>query len=326
MSEEVKSLPEYSTVEEIRDNFTIAELVDKAKNENLSEWLASNFYLGQAQKVLDLVENDANDAEIFAILCRIFKIDMNALTDEEAAKISHSLETIRARLNNKAIVAECQADLARAVWGGADVIVLSGEDEFNIALGVPSKTYRGENNTLIEIFYDEDVNLDEKNIVIENAQIFLRSNINFTANNSKNIKVIRGNKKKLDGDDLTEVFKILKGKSPFESIDNYRQRAENVKGVAVGYALFKSADYNFDAQSFGFAPTWDLKFIDVLRDFVKGKKFTVKVAPDVAEKIYFNERKLQIFADFTFADNKLTIASLYLETANAGRVFIENWQ
>lgn len=323
--DENKNLPEYATLEEVAKNFSVAELVEKAKNENLSEWLASNFYLGQGQKLLEIVENGGNDSEVFALLCRIFKIDMNSLSDEEANKISHSLDTIRARLNNKSVVAENQSDLARAVWSGADTIVLSGEDEFNIALGVPNKNYKCENNTLIEIFYDEDVNLDEKNIVIENAQIFLRSPINFKADNSKNIKVIRGNKKKLDGDDLTEVFQILKGKSPFESIENYRTRAENVKGVAVGYALLKSADYNFDAQTFGFAPTWDLKFIDVLRSFVKDKKFTVKIAPEVAEKIYYNERKLQIFADFTFADNKLTIASLYFETANAGRIFIENW-
>lgn len=327
MSEEnTKVLPEYATIEEVRQNFTLAELVEKAKNDNLSEWLASQFLLGQAQKLLDLVENESPDEELFAILCRIFKVDLNALTDEEVKKISHSLDNIRARLANKAVVAETQPQLSKAIWQGADTIILRGENEFSLPLGVPNKKFVGENNTLIEVFYDEDVDFDSKGLIIENAQVFLRSPINIKLDNSKNVKVIKGNKKKLEGDDLTDVFHVLKGRSPFESIDSYRQRAENCKGIAVGYALLRSADFNFDAQTFGFDPTWDLKFIDVLRDFVRGKKFTIKVAPDVAEKLYYNERKLQIFADFTFADNKLTVASLYFETANAGRIFIENWQ
>lgn len=326
MDENKKTLPEYATVEEIRNNFTITELVEKAKNENLSEWLASNFLLGQAQKLLDLVENDAGDKEIFALLCRIFQIDMNGLSEDEAKEISASLDNIRSRLANKAIVAEDQADLARAVWGGADTIILRGESEFSIPIGVPNKKFVGENNTVIEIFYDEDINLDEKNIVLENVQIFLRSPINLTINKSQNVKVITGNKKTLAPEnDLSEVFKVLKGRSPFESVDSYRQRAENCKGVAVGYALLKSSNYEYDSNSFKIEPVWDLKFIDVLRNFVAGKKFTIKIAPEVAERLYYNERKLQIFADFTFAENKLTIASLYLETQGAGRIFIENW-
>jgi hypothetical protein len=323
MSEE-KSIPEYATLEEIRDNFTIPELVEMAKEQNLSEWLASQFLLGQAQKLLDLIENESPDSEIFAILCRIFKIDMNALTDEDAAKISHSLDNIRARLANKAVVAETQPQLSKAIWSGADTVILRGEEEFSLPLGVPNKKFVGENNTLIEVFYDEDVDFDSKGLIIENAQIFLRSPIKIKLDNSKNVKVICGNKKKLDGDDLADVFHVLKGRSPFESAENFRNRVENCKGIAVGYALLRSADFNFDAQTFKFAPTWDLKFIDVLRNFIRDKNFAIKVAPDVAEKLYYNERKLQVFADFTFADDRLTIASLYFETQSAGRVSIES--
>lgn len=322
MEENIKSLPEYATLEEIRDKFTIAELVEKAQNDNLAEWLASNFLIGQGQKLLEIVENGGNFTEIFSLLCRIFKVDMTTLSDEDAAKISHSLDTIRARLANKAVVAESQSELARAIWSGADTIVLKGEAEFSLPLGVPNKKFIGEGNTLIEIFYDEDVDFDAKGIVVENAQIFLRSQINFKADNSKNLKVICGNKKLIEGNDLSDVFQVLKGRSPFESADAYRNRAENIKGVAVGYTLLNSADYNFDGNSFKLAPVWDLKFIDVLRTFVAGKNFSIKVAPDVAEKLYYNERKMQIFADFGYTD-KLTISALYLETASAGRIYLE---
>ena len=85
-----------------------------------------------------------------------------------------------------------------------------------------------------------------------------------------------------------------------------------------------SGNYNFDEQTFNIEPTWDLKYMPCLKNFVVGKKFSLKLAPDVAQNLYNNERRLQIFADFTFSD-KLTVASLYLETASAGRIFIENW-
>jgi hypothetical protein len=168
---EMKSLPEYASLEDIRNNFSITELVTAAKENNLAEWLASNFLLGQGQKLLDLVENDANDDEIFALLCRIFKVSFDDLSNDEAIKISHSLDTIRARLANKAVVAETQPELARAIWQGADTIILKGENEFSLPLGVPNKKFIGEGNTLIEIFYDEDVDFDAKGIVVENAQI-----------------------------------------------------------------------------------------------------------------------------------------------------------
>ena len=325
MENENKSLPEYSTLEETRKEFSMQELVTFAKEGNLAEWLASSFFLGQSQKLLDVVESGGSDEEIFAILCRIFNLNLDELNDEDAAKISHSLDKVRARLNNKAAVVESQPELAKAVWGGADTVCLTGENLFYIPLGVTNKHFIGEENTVIEIFFDEDVDLDSKNITVENAQIFLRTPINLKIDNSKNVKIITGNKKKADGSaDLSGVLQVLKGRSPFESVENYRNRAENCKGVAVGYVTLNSGDYNFDDQTFKINPTWDLKYIDVLRRFVAGKKFTLKIAPDVAEKIYKNERRQQIFADLTFSDH-LTVASLYIETQSAGKIFIESW-
>ena len=315
------NLPEYSSLEELKKDFTIGELVTIAKENNLAEWLATNFYLGQSQKLLDVVESGGSDDEIFAILCRIFNVDISSLNDEDAAKINASLDKIRARLNNKAAVVETQAELARAVWQGNDTICLTGENLFYIPLGVINKKFIGEGNTVIEVFFDDSINLDEKNITIENAQVFLRTNVNLTMNNSQNVKVIHGYKKRVEGDDLSQVLNVLKGKSPFESIEQYRARAENCRGVAVGYVTLNSADYHFDNQSFAVRPNWDLKFINVLRDFVAGKNFKLVLNPAVAERIYYNERRLQVFADFTFTD-KLTVARLFVN-ADGGSFNIE---
>lgn len=320
-----KKFPEYASLEEIKQEFSINELVDVAKNSQLAEWLASNFYLGAGQKLLDVVENGGSDDEIFAILCRIFNVKIGDLSEDEISKIMHSLDKIRLRLNNKAAVAETQSELAAAVWSGsADTICLLGENLFYIPLGTTNKKFIGDGTTIIEIFYDEDVDLDAKNIVIENAQIFRRTPNNLTMNNSRNVKVIDGFKKTLAGDDLREVLNVLQGKSPFESVEQYRARAENCKGVAVGYVTLKRNNYNFDEQTFYIEPVWDLKYTPALKNFVVGKKFSLKLAPNIAQDLYNSERRLQVFADFTYSD-KLTVASLYLETASAGRNFIENW-
>lgn len=321
---ETKKFPEYADLETIKKEFTINELVEIAKENNLAEWLASNFYLGAGQKLLDVVENGGSDDEIFAILCRIFNWKISDLSEDEISKIMHSLDKIRLRLNNKAAVAETQSELAASVWSGADTICLLGEELFYIPLGTTNKKFVGDGTTIIEIFYDEDVDLDSKNLVIENAQVFKRSPINLKMDKSQNVKVIDGFKKTLTGDDLREVLDVMQGRSPFESVEQYRNRAENCKGVAVGYVTLNRNDFNFDEQTFNIEPTWDLKYMPCLKNFVVGKKFTLKVAPEVAKKLYFNERRLQIFADFTFSD-KLTVASLYLETSNASRIFIENW-
>ena len=321
-----KNLPEYANLDSIKKEFSLPELVQLSREENFAEWLTVNLYAGEAQQLLDIVENDGTDAEVAAVLCKIFKYKFDELSDNELSQISAVINRARARVSNKAVVVENQADLAHAIWAtGSEVICLNG-GEFKIALGVPNKTYKGFNNAVVDIFFDKDIDLDAQNITLENLQVCLRSPIQIKMDNYKNVKVINAFKTILNENiSADEIADVLRGRSPFESAEQFRARAENIKGLAVGTVLLEDKNYKFDEQTFKIAPEWNFDYISVLRDFTANKSFTLKIAPADAEKLYADERKLQIFADLTFADNKLTIASLYLETQSAGRVYLEKW-
>ena len=141
---------------------------------------------------------------------------------------------------------------------------------------------------------------------------------------SKNIKVLDGSKITLgERPTLKEIFDILRGRGAFESPETFKARAEDVKGVAVGVVLLEDKNYNFDAAQFQFKPRWDFEYISILKDFASGKIFSVKLQPHDAETLYINERKLQIFADFTYRSGKLTILKLYFDTKTLGRIEIE---
>lgn len=329
MAEE-KTLLDYETLQEVKQNFTLAELVQMAKNESFGEWLAVHFYAGEAQEILDAVENQGSDAEIALSICKVFKFEFNELTPEEIAQVSafvnqdHARELFDGRIDNKkSAVVSTQGELFKAIWGGAEVLYLySGE--FKIPLEVPNKTYIGYNHALIEILYPNNLDLDAQNITLANLQVYLRSNINVKMDNSKNVRLINGAKKTLGELGLQEVFDVMRGRSHFESSEKFKERAENVKGVAVGSVLLVDTDYNFDNQQFKVNPEWDFDYISVLKSSVDNRSFHIKLSPEGAQSLYSSERKLQIFADFTFVDERLTIAQVYLETQAAGRIVLES--
>ena len=70
-------------------------------------------------------------------------------------------------------------------------------------------------------------------------------------------------------------------------------------------------------------PHWDFEYISVLKDFAVGKKFFLNISPAPARTLYANERKLQLFADFTYRGGRLTILNLYFMTKTLGRVAIK---
>ena len=154
-------------------------------------------------------------------------------------------------------------------------------------------------------------------------QVYLHHAINLRAEKSTNVKVIDGSRTTLgEHPTLKEIFDILRGRKAFESPEKFKSRAENRRGISVGVALLDEKNFDFDAEQFNFSPRWNFDYISVLKDFAAGKIFSVKLSPAEAEKLYDNERKLQIFADFTTRGDKLTIAALYFDTKTFGRIAI----
>ena len=322
------NLFEFHTLQEVAENFSLAELLELARQDNLSEWLNFNFYTAEADKILAAVEN--NDADLKLLICKIFNISAENLSAAEAEEISELVAKNQRRAlffdnaANSAFV-ESQAELVNALHDGKKIIYLYG-GEFHIPVNLRDVIYIGRSNAVIDLNSEVDVDFDAQNIVLRDLQIFISHQINITAENSINIKILNGAKKSTAlRPTLAEIFEILRGRGAFESRQSFTKRAENIQGVAVGAALLKDSDYDIDAERFFFKPHWNLEFISVIKNFAQGKKFFIELPPENAELIYNSERKLQIFADFTSLDDTPTIFKLYFETARLGYIAI-HWE
>lgn len=331
--QEEKILNDYYSLQEVAENFSLAEILTLAKQKNLEEWLESNFYTAESQQISAAVKNTIGDAEFKLLICKIFNLDLENLSADEVDEISKTTAENQCQEllfggreddGKNFVVVENQRELIKALRDGAETLYLYG-GEFRIPHNLKNKTYIGRNNAIIDFTDDGDIDFDEREIIFEDLQIYIHHPITLRVEKSKNVKIIDISRKTLgEHPTLKEIFEILRGRGNFETAEMFKQRAENLRGVAVGTALFNDADYNIDDAEFNFKPQWNLEFISVLKDFASDRNFYVKLSPEDAQRLYANERKLQIFADFTYLDGKITILNLYFETETLGRIFVIN--
>lgn len=320
------------SLQEAAGKFSFEELVKLAMKGTLSGWLAENFYFDESEKISVALKNEVDDAEFKLLICKIFNLDFAELSESDLDKISaHITKNQREQIffkyadtDKKSAYVMNQGELVKALQGGAEILYLDGT-EFRIPVALENKTYVGINNAVIDFTHNSDIDFDAKNIVLEDLQIFLHYPVTIKADNSKNIKIINGTKKALGvHPTLKEILDILRGRNAFESAEKFRRRAENIRGAAVGTVLLEDKNYNYDAEYFSIKPNWNFEYIAVLKDYAQNRNFSISLDPANAELLYNNERKLQIFADFTYIDGKITILNLYLETNTLGRISLES--
>lgn len=329
--EETKSLFAFHSKAELIKNFSLEELLNFAKQRNLQEWLAENFYASEARKVAAAVKDEASDAALKLLICKLFNLSLENLSAGELEEISAVVEKNQRRElfikkipgdDRKIDFVENQSELFAALQNDAQIIYLYG-GEFRIPLNRRGVTYIGCENAIIDLDEDFDVDFDAAEIVLEDLQIYLHHPIKIKAEQSKNLKILDGSKKVLsDRPTLKEIFDILRGRRSFETPENFKTRAENLQRAAVGVVLLENKNYNLDAAQFDFKLQWDFDYISVLKTFAADKKFSVTIRPNDAENLYSNERKLQLFADFTAQDGKLTILNLYFITKTLGKISV----
>jgi len=330
--EETKSLFAFHSKAELIKNFSLEELLNFAKQRNLQEWLAENFYASEARKVAAAIKDEASDAALKLLICKLFNLPLENLSAGELEEISAVVEKNQRRElfikkipgdDRKIDFVENQSELFTALQSDAQIIYLYG-GEFRIPLNRRGVTYIGCENAVIDLDEDFDVDFDAAEIFLEDLQIYLHHPIKIKAEQSKNLKILDGSKKVLgDRPTLKEIFDILRGRRSFETSENFKTRAENLQRAAVGVVLLENKNYNLNAAQFDFKPQWDFDYISVLKTFAADKKFSVKLQPHDAESIYNNERKLQLFADFTYQGGKLAIRNLYFAPKTCGKVLIE---
>ena len=328
-----KNLFDYHSLQEIAGNFSVEELLDLARKNFLNDWLATNFYSTESEKISVALKNNLSDAEIKLLICEIFNLSLENLSVAEIDEISTLIQRKHRRelffdnregSDRKAAFVENQSELVMALQNGAEILYLYG-GEFQIPHDLRGKTYIGRNNAIIDFTYDSDIDFDERDVIFEDLQIYLHHPVTLKIEKSKNVKILNGTRKSLGArPTLKEIFEILLGRGSFESERHFVKRAEDIRGVAVGSVLLTEENYFYDDEKFEIRPQWNFNYISVLKDYVADRKFFVNLAPEHAELIYTNERKQQIFADFAYIDGKLTILNLYLETVKLGRIAIES--
>lgn len=330
--ENEKSLLNFFSLQELKENFSLEELFTFAKKKNLSEWLEMNLYTKEGKKISEAVNKNISDAELKFLICKIFGLDFENLSADESEEISEIVAKNQRRTllsidyagDKKVAFAGNQRELIQALKDGAEVLIIYGA-EFKIPIDYRNVTYIGKNNATIDFDFDSDIDLDERNIIFEGVQIFLHNPISLKMDNSKNVKIINGTKKSLGSHPtLKEIFEIMQGRSPFESTNNFKRRAEDIRGVAIGNILLEDKNYFYDEEIFKLQPQWNFEYISLLKNFVRDREFFINLPPENAELLYTNERKQQIFADLTYIDGNLTILNLYLETVTLGRIEIKN--
>ncbi len=327
-----KTLYDCRSLEELKETFSLTEIAKFAREKDLLEWLDENFYHDEIKKISGALDDEVTDAELKLLICKIFNLELSKLNTAELDEISafvsknqrKELFAKYADSGSNVAYVENQNELVQALKSGAEILYLYGA-EFKISVEIPNKTYIGCNNAIIDFTCDNDVDLDERNIILEDLQIYIHYPITLKMDNSKNIKILNGTKKTLGvRPTLQEIFEIMRGRYPFESAQNFTRRAEDIRGAAVGAVLLVDTNYNYEEGRFLLQPQWNFEYISIFKDFAQDRNFYLNLAPKFAEQLYNNERKLQIFADFTYCDGKLTILNLYFETNTLGRIAIES--
>ncbi|MBR4642893.1 MAG: hypothetical protein IKO74_09305 [Selenomonadaceae bacterium] len=319
-----------SAAQDLTRVFTLAELVEMTRAGFLQQWLAENFSEEAAQILSPEEISSWNDDDLKLALCEALAIDTTELSDYDTRAIERALN--RRHLKEIFIdkdagdmsgtVVTNQRELNDALNAGDDVIYLVG-GVFQIPLHKGGVTYFGRENAIVEIPNLCDVDFDRAEISLNDLQIFVRHPITIKYAESKNLIFLRGDKISRD-DSISKVavYKFLRGRQFFESLEDFSRRAEKMTGIVVGKTILDARNYDLNRGLFILKIDWYLDFVSVTKNFAAGKFFACKVAVDFAKKIYETERAQLVYADFCASGDLPAIKNLYLITSDGTRLDI----
>ena len=328
MNEEIYSerIAQCFTVEDLTRMFSLTELLDIMRAGLLQDWLADNFS-EEAAEILSLEEiANWNDDELRLALCELLSIDSADLSDYDAQSIERALNKRRLKgifttEDKGGTVVTNQRELIDALDNGDLIIYLVG-GVFQIPRRYGGVTYYGRENAIVEIPNRRDVDFDSVEISLNDLQVFVRNSITVKYANSTNLIFLRGDKIALnDAVKKIDVYKLLRGRSAFETPENFSQRAENMRGIVVGKTFLDEKNYDINLQTFDLKINWYMDFLNVARRFAE-KFFHCKIAAELAQKLYETERALLVYADFYADNDRPAIKQLYLITADGTRIDI----
>lgn len=162
------------TIEEFRENFSLARVMNYLQEGKLVIWLRDRYEDDLAESVVGL---DLQDAELAKKICEIFDVPYDETSEEELKKAAERAERILKlkeytddREYEKVIdfVAFDQDELYDLLDEEADTIYLCGK-KFSIPLAKEGVSYIGINQPMVVINSKTEVDWIEKNISVENV-------------------------------------------------------------------------------------------------------------------------------------------------------------
>lgn len=166
---------EVRSLEELRDNFSLARILEYRKNGKLVTWLRDRY----ANDIADAIDElDGIEAGIAKNICEIFDIPYDEETElnlEKAAERAERINRLMQYTNDESYVAKVdnvafdQDELYDLLDEDIVTIYLCGE-RFSIPLSKKGISYIGINNPVVVIDSKVEVDWNEKQISIEGVK------------------------------------------------------------------------------------------------------------------------------------------------------------
>ncbi len=328
-----KILQVYNTLDELSANVDLGTLVQSALEGSLQRWFEEHFYSDQAQALNRERINELDADAIRLALCEELSLDLMSLSDYDTRSIERALARRRKKImyidfdagDPDGYIAENQAQLIKLMYkDDCKVIYLCG-GEFQIPLGRRSMTYIGRDGAIINVAARQPLNLDEAGIILRDVTLYLQylTPDKITLDNSENVRFVLGRRFALD-DEIKqhEIYAFLQGRGAFESFEAFESRSERMRGIVVGEVALEASDFDIARNIFELRPKWRVEFVKAIKKFARDKFFSVFVDADSARKIFENERKQLVYADFGTDGGDAAIRVMFLQTETCGRILI----
>lgn len=180
------------TLEELRENFNLEMVVNHFISGKLMTWLNDRYYESEAIQVGEL---NSSSIDFKKKICEIFNMEYKEEKDidiEDIEKRNSKITKLKQFTENEDIirnvdlVAFNQEELSELLDEDAKTIYLCNE-KFYLPLSKTDIKYIGISNPILVINSKSDIDLDEKNIIIEDCILKSDNPISLIASNSKGI-------------------------------------------------------------------------------------------------------------------------------------------
>ena len=335
--DDVHRLDDYLTIAELREAFSLEELLRMVKDGTLQSWLWERLLDVEAQELSEEKTAELSDDELRVMLCRLFEVDVTRLPACEAASVEQSLAKCRLRDMRRAscgkdgAIVTDQRSLVEAMQDASVRKFYLFDGAYTIPLQREGTTYDGRGNALIEIKArgDEPLDLDAREIYFYNLTLVFHylvpSQVKLEASrqNGNTLIFLQADKVAL-APFVTQqdVLQMLAGRTPFELPEQFEKRLHVLDGTVLGTVLLEAENYDIKQKTFFVRPVWKVDFAEMIRRYVDGDSLYFYSEPTEAESMYQGARRQLVYAEFCADGDCAAIVRIFLLDANGKRIYI----